>query len=223
MLQHRPRHIAHAVVDAAALALDQGQRLARLEALLQDNATAMGHDRRQRIGRAKRPEQRHGKPYPITRAQMHALADIKAIGDQRPVRQGHPFGRSGGARGVEDVADVLRRHSLLRGSERGCIHRCALHQELRQRENTGERRAADRDDSAQGRKSLGPESPGNRAVELGAKIAQRVEETPAAKGIKRDQGGRTGVLECPGEFAWRRERADRSDEGANLGRRPMHR
>jgi len=31
-------------------------------------------------------------------------------------------------------------------------------QELRQRENTGERRAADRDDGAHGRKSLGPES-----------------------------------------------------------------
>jgi hypothetical protein len=54
-------------------------------------------------------------------------------------------------------------------------------------------------------------------VKLGAKIAQRVEETPAAKGVKRDQGGCIGVLEHPGKFAWRRERADRSDEGANLG------
>src|SRR6202007_297495 len=67
------------------------------------------------------------------------------------------------------------------------------------------------------RKSLGPESTGNRVVELGAKIAQCVEETLAAKSVKRDQGSRSGVLERPGKFAWCRERADRSDERANLG------
>ena len=35
VLPQRPRHIGHAVIDAAALALDQRQRLAGLEALLQ--------------------------------------------------------------------------------------------------------------------------------------------------------------------------------------------
>ena len=65
MLQQGARHVGHAVVHAAALALDQGQRRARLERLLQHHATAMGHDRRHRVGRAERPEQRHRQPQPV--------------------------------------------------------------------------------------------------------------------------------------------------------------
>ena len=62
MLQQSLRHIAHTVVDAAALALDQRQCLAGLEDLLQYDTAAMSYDCRQGIGRAERPEERHGEP-----------------------------------------------------------------------------------------------------------------------------------------------------------------
>jgi hypothetical protein len=56
VLQQGPRHVAHAVVDAAALVLYQRQSFSRLEAFLQHSAAAMSHDRRQGVGRAERPE-----------------------------------------------------------------------------------------------------------------------------------------------------------------------
>ncbi len=40
MFQQSPRHVAHAVIDAAALALDPRQRLTGFEALLQYDAAA---------------------------------------------------------------------------------------------------------------------------------------------------------------------------------------
>jgi hypothetical protein len=59
MLQDGARHVGHAVVDGAALALQQLQRLAGLEALLQHRAAAVGEDGGQRIGRAEGPEEGH--------------------------------------------------------------------------------------------------------------------------------------------------------------------
>jgi hypothetical protein len=53
MLQQGPRHVAHAVVDTAALVLYQRQSFSRLEALLQYDAAAMSHDRRHGIGRTE--------------------------------------------------------------------------------------------------------------------------------------------------------------------------
>src|SRR4051794_29186302 len=58
MLQQSPRHIAHAVVDAAAFALDQRQCLAGLEDLLQYDTAAMSQDCRQ--GMAEPNDQKSG-------------------------------------------------------------------------------------------------------------------------------------------------------------------
>ena len=132
MLQQGPRHIAHAVIDAAALALDQRQSLSRLEALLQHDTTAMGHDRRHRIGRAERPEQRHREPQSVAGAKTLPFADIEAVGEQRSVRQGDAFGSCRRSGRIEDVADVLSPYSLLRGGKGRCTDQCAPCQELRQ-------------------------------------------------------------------------------------------
>jgi hypothetical protein len=117
VLQQGSGHIRHAVVDAAALALDQRQRLPGVETLLQHNAAAMGQGGRQGIGRAERPEQRHRKPDAIRCTQMHALTDVKAVGDDAAMGERYALGRRGRARGIEDVANVVRPHRPLGSSK----------------------------------------------------------------------------------------------------------
>ena len=68
MLGERQRHVGRAVEDRAALALDQRQRLARLEALLQHHAAAVRHHVEQRVLAAEPPEERHGQPQPVALA-----------------------------------------------------------------------------------------------------------------------------------------------------------
>ena len=133
------------------------------------------------------------------------------------MRQGHALWRRGRARGIEDVADVLRRHSLLCGGECSVIDCCSPRQELRQREDRGGCAPLYGHDGVQGRQPRAPERARRRPVELRAKVAQRIEEAPAAKSIERDQRRGTGMLQSPGKFALCRKRAERGDDGADLG------
>ena len=187
MLQQGARHVGHAVVHAAALALDQGQRRARLERLLQHHATAMGHDRGHRVGRAERPEQRHRQPQPILGREMLPLADVEAVGQQGPVRQRHALGRGGGARGVEDEADVVRCDRSLRLRQRRAIDAGAARQELRRAEGAGRRIAVQHDDARQVRQRRALQGAGRAACQLRAELAQRLQEVAVAEPAQHDQ------------------------------------
>ena len=69
--------------------------------------------------------------------EMLPLADVEAVGQQWPVRQGHALGRGGGARGVEDEADVVRCDRGLRPRQRRGIDAAAARQEFRRAEGAG--------------------------------------------------------------------------------------
>ena len=65
MLVQRLRHVGRAVEQRAALALDQRERLAGVEVLLQHDAAAVGEDVEQRVLAAEPPEERHREPQPV--------------------------------------------------------------------------------------------------------------------------------------------------------------
>ena len=214
--QQGSRHIRHAVVDAAALAFDQRQRLPGLEALLQHDTAAMAQGGRQGVGGAERPEQRHREPDAIRCTQMHALTDVKSVGDDAAMGERYALGRRGRARGIEDVANVVRPHRPLGSSKRCRIYQRSSRQEFGQRKDTGRRLTVDRHYSAQRREPRALQRPGLRVAELRTQNAQRVEKAPAAKRVERDHCHGTAVFQRPGKLARRRKRADRSDDGTDL-------
>ena len=120
-LLQRVHHVGGAVEDGAALGLDQAQRLAGVEVLLQHDAAGVGHDREERVLAAEAPEERDREPEPVARAQVQALADIPHVLDQGVVLELHALGQRRGARGVEQVGDVLAAHGGLGAIDRRVV------------------------------------------------------------------------------------------------------
>ena len=87
VLLQRVHHVGRAVEDGAALGLDEPQRLAGVEALLQHDAARVGHHREERVLAAEAPEERDREPEPVARAQVQALADVPHVLDQGVVLQ----------------------------------------------------------------------------------------------------------------------------------------
>ena len=121
MLLQRVHHVGRAVEDGAALGLDQPERAARVEVLLQHDAARVGHHREERVLAAETPEERDREPEPVAGAQVQALADVPHVLDQGVVLQLHALGQCRGARGVEQVGDVLAAHGGLGAIDRRVV------------------------------------------------------------------------------------------------------
>ena len=65
MLVQGLSHVGRPVEERAALALDQRQRLAGIEMLLEHDAAGVGQDVEQRVLATEPPEQRHREPEPV--------------------------------------------------------------------------------------------------------------------------------------------------------------
>ena len=120
-LLQRVHHVGRAVEDGAALGLDQPQRLAGVEVLLQHDAARVGHHREERVLAAEAPEERDREPEPVAGAQVQALADVPHVLDQGVVLELHALGQRRGAGGVEQVGHVLAAHVGLGAIDRRVV------------------------------------------------------------------------------------------------------
>ena len=81
----------------------------------------MGHDGEERVLAAEAPEERDREPEPVARPQMLALADVPHVLDQGVVLELHALGQRRGARGVEQIGDVLAAHGGLGALDRRVV------------------------------------------------------------------------------------------------------
>ena len=146
MLVQGLRHVGRAVEHRAALALDQRERLAGVEVLLQHDAAGVRHDVEERVLAAEPPEERHGEPQPVALGDLLPLADLPHVLDQRVVLELHALRQGGRARGVQEVGDVLRPDRALRGVDRGFGHRRAERREVGVLQPAGGQLVAEPDD-----------------------------------------------------------------------------
>ncbi len=173
----------------------------------------MRQGRGQRVRRPVGPEQRDRDEHAIVGAEVHPLADVEAVLDQRAVLQRHRLRARAGARRVEHERVVLTRD--LGRAQRG---RAAVDQPAgRDRPRT--LLVADDHDLAQLRKALGCR-PGRR--QAGQQLKQRRVVVAAAEAIDADEhlGLRVGqhVLQVPG-LGERVERRDACAEPVRAERR----
>ena len=217
MLQHGARHVRHAVVHAAPLALEQLQRFPRLEALLQHRAPAVRQDRGQRVRRAERPEERHGEPEPIRGRQMLALSDVEPVLDDAAVRERDAFRRGRRSRGVQEVAHVTRAHRPLPLPQRRGAQAGPPPQEVLRLEHSVHAPPVHGHDGPEPRQSFASKGSGRARGQLGTEVVERVEVGAPPKGRDRDEGHRLGMLEHPAQLAGRGEGADRRHDAADLG------
>ena len=180
MLEHAARHVGHAVVDGAPLALEQLQGLARLEGLLQHHAAAVGQDGGERVGRAEGPEERYREPQAVGRAQMLALADVEAVGDEAAVGERHALRVRRRSRRVEDVADVARLHRPRGRLERRRADARAGGEEVVEAEHTRVSSLVDADHRAEAR----------AAARSRARPARRAPARDRRRGAAPGSGGR---------------------------------
>ncbi len=148
MLVQRLRHVRRAVEHGAALALDQLERRAGVEVLLQHDAAAVGEEVEERVLAAEAPEERHRQPQAVVLGHFLALADVPHVLDQRVMLDLDALGERGRARGVEEVGHVLGTHRALRGVDGAFRHRIGEREEFRVGKPVGARAARRRRRSA---------------------------------------------------------------------------
>src|SRR3546814_6092487 len=71
VIEHRARHVAGAVIDRRAAAMDDVDRPARLEIILENDSGAQRERRRQRVGRPEAIEERRSEPDLVVRSEEH--------------------------------------------------------------------------------------------------------------------------------------------------------
>ena len=211
MLLQRVHHVGRAVEDGAALGLDQPERLARVEVLLQHDAARVGHHREERVLAAEAPEERDREPEPVAGAEVQALADVPHVLDQGVVLQLHALGQRRGAGGVEQVGDVLAAHGGLGAIDRRVVDG------LRQRPQGLEAprrvigRAADAHDLPHARERIA----------LAPERVEGLQVVVLEEAIDRDQELRVRMPEHVGELPRRRPGVDRDHGAAEEGDREV--
>jgi hypothetical protein len=208
MLGEGQRDIGRAVVNRAPLALDQRERRARLQRLLQHDRAAMGHHRQQRVRAAEAPEERDPHPHPIRRRQVLPLADVPHVLDEAAVRELDALRRRGRPRRIEDVRDVVGRDGALGGVELGVGDVGA---EIPERVDCRRRAPAVTvgDDNASELRQAGRARP--------AQLGQHGQIILAGEARDRDQGRRVTMVEHVSELATARPGTDGDERGAEHG------
>ena len=91
MLPERERHVGGAVVDRTPLALDEPERLARVEVLLEDHRAPVRQHREERVLTPKPPKEREAHPEPVRLAEVLPLPDVEHVLDEPEVLEWDPL------------------------------------------------------------------------------------------------------------------------------------
>ena len=179
----------------------------------------MGEHRRQRVGRAERPEERHGQPETIGRGEALTLADVEAVVEHAAVRERHALRGRRGAGRIEDEGHVGRaRPSSARSPPPSWTRGPPAAESSAQRRTPSWRRSSMRDDRAQLGQAHAAQGARRRGGQLRAHVVEGAEVRPAAERLHGDDDAGPRMLERPRDLARRRERADGDGDGADLRR-----
>ena len=121
----RLRHVRSPVEERASLLTDDAQCLARFEAFLQHDAAAVSQQIEQCVLATESPEQRYREPEPVVLGDVHALADLPHVFDQRVMLKLHALRRRGRARCVKQISDVFWVDGARRVFDLGIRHSAA--------------------------------------------------------------------------------------------------
>ena len=205
VLGDRPHHVRGGVHHGAALALDEVDRLARLEPLLEDDGAGVGHEREESVLAAEAPEERYREPEPVPGEKVHPLADAPHVLDEGVVLELDALRGRGGPRGVEDAGDVRRLDGRLRHIDHAFRNRLAgLHDRLPR--NPAPHLAAVRRDPDHVAKLR--QLPGR------VRLADRPRVVLAEEPVHGDEHARLGVVEHVRELAPRRPGVERDHDRA---------
>ena len=91
MLTERERHVGGAIVDRTLLALDEPERLARVEVLLEDHRAPVCHHREERVLTPKPPKKREAHPEPVRLAEVLPLPNVEHVLDKAEVLEWDPL------------------------------------------------------------------------------------------------------------------------------------
>ncbi len=199
VLRQRQRDIGRPVVHGAPLALDQRQRPARVELILEHDGAPVGHDREQRVQAPEAPEQRDSHPHAVVGPQVLPLADMPRVLDEAPVLELHTLGRRRRPRGVEDIGHVVGLDRALARFEDRVADAGTEIPEVLERYRIGGGHGADGHDAAELRQALGAGRPD---------LGEHGEIVLAQEAIDGDERRGVAVVQHIAELARPRPRAD---------------
>ena len=210
MLDERPG-LMPARHDRAALGLEEGERRARLDHLLEDDAAAPRHGRERAQDEAAAPEEREVSPPGIVRRDAEARGDAAGRRHERGVRMYHRLGARRRPRREEDGREVGRRDERFEPVEEGVV---GARRQRRPAFRAGGL-ALEQHDATEGRRTRREEPAGRDAVELGDDVAERGQVVVPEESGQRHQELHVAMRERIGDLVALPERREGDEERAD--------